>query len=416
MSRTLRNSVCNVVGESFWGFQWALVAPATVLVVLLKEHGAGERAASLIPAIETGGLLLPQILGPFLFRSRRRLKQHMLIYHLVAILPFVFALAALAAAPGMSHAVARAAILGCFAAYIAAIGVVVAAWNAWFAHLFDVSIRGTVSGIIWCAMAAGGALGGLASGSIIHAWHGANPFPLLYLIAGSIAFLAIMTYWFIDDPAANEPDPPRLGARELVARCRASLADANFRAFLVARILANAGFCVVPLIALHFLSEEAGGLAADTVVTCGIGITLGGAVSSLVFGRLGDRIGHRVGLASGLLLLIAALVALLVADGIVGCVLVYALMGLSSGSVVIASQNLQLETCPHDSRISHLIAGSLAIGVAGVAVPIAVGLIAGGFGRGTAFTACLAASLAGLVWTLAAMREPRSHATTLAAA
>ncbi|MBA3709933.1 MAG: MFS transporter [Planctomycetes bacterium] len=407
MSRTIRNSVCNVFGEALWGFQWALVTPATVLVILLAEHGAGERTTSLIPAIETGGLLLPQILGPFLFRSRRRLKQHMLIYHLVAVLPFLFVIAALVSVPGWSDAVVRVALLGCFAAYICAIGVVVAAWNAWFAHLFDVSIRGTVSGIIWCAMAAGGALGALTSGRIIAAYAGANPYPLLYTLAGLVATLSIAAYWLIEDPAATEPDPPRLTVHDLFARGRASLADANFRAFIVARVLSNAGMCVVPLIALHFLSSEAGGLSHGTVVVCGIGLTLGSAAASLVFGRLGDRLGHRMGLACGIALQMAALAALLVADGLAGCIVVYSLLGLSGGSSMIAAQNLQIETCPHDSRIAHLIAGSLVIGIAAVFVPIVVGLIAGAFGHAAAFGGCLAVSAIALIWTLAAMREPR---------
>ncbi|MBA2480543.1 MAG: MFS transporter [Planctomycetes bacterium] len=410
ISRTVRNSTANVVGEALWGFQSALVTPATVLVILLNNHGADERTTSLISAIETGGLLLPQILGPFLFRSRSRLKQHMLIYHFIAVIPFLFAIAAAAAWPGSSQSATRIAILGCFAAYIIAIGAVVAAWNAWFAHLFDVSIRGTVSGIIWCAMAAGGALGGLVSGRIIHTWQDANPYPWLYGLAGIIAALSIATYWVIDDPAAQEPDPPRLGARELLARCRRSFADGNFRAFILARILGNAGFCVAPLIALHFLSAEAGSVSQDAVVTCGVGLTIGAAVSSLIFGRLGDRLGHRVGLASGFALLLVALSALMLADGLIGCAIVYALMGLATGCVAIASQNLQIETCPHDSRISHLIAGSLVIGIGGAIVPIIVGSVAAGFGRPVAFACCLAASAVALVWTLIALRDPRHPA------
>ena len=88
--RDFRNALFVVCGESLCGFQAALVASATVLTVLLVRHGASERMIGAITAIEGGLVVVPQFLGLYLFTSRRRRKRQLLIWHFVAILPFLF--------------------------------------------------------------------------------------------------------------------------------------------------------------------------------------------------------------------------------------------------------------------------------------------------------------------------------------
>ena len=70
-----RNTVFFIAGESFWGMSAAFVASSTVLTVLLRDLGAGDRMIGSIGAIETACLVFPQLIGMYLFTSMKNRKR-----------------------------------------------------------------------------------------------------------------------------------------------------------------------------------------------------------------------------------------------------------------------------------------------------------------------------------------------------
>jgi len=69
-----------------------------------------------------------------------------------------------------------------------------------------------------------------------------------------------------------------------------------------------------------------------------------------------------------------------------------------------------LETCPHDSRLAHIMAANLILGLIAMAAPVLGGAAAAAWGVRTLFAICLAVSLISLAWVALLVREPRELA------
>lgn len=405
---TRRNAVINIAGEGLWGFMWNLVPAATVLTVLLRRHGASGTLIGAITAIESASMLVPQAMGVYLFPRRERRQVRLVLWHLVAILPFLLIMAWLTrAADRLAPGLYCWLMLLAFTAFSAGVGVVVAAWMDFFGDLFPQHSRGTVQGLSMFAAAAMGTLGAFCAGRFLGHHPGPAGYAWLYLIAWGLGSLCISCWFWVRLPrpagTAAETRPPPL--RELGGRFRASLADRNFRAFLVARVLAACGFCVLPFVAVHYTGR---GLSGATVVSAYGACTAGTAIGSLALGWLGDRSGHRVGVLAGVCAQVLTLTVLLAVPGLAGCLLAYFGAGLCVACGLVSHFNLLLESCPHDNRVAHISVGNLVIGIPLAVVPILAGAAADRWGPVTLFRASLGLSLAALAWTLLRVRDPRT--------
>ena len=268
LKRDVNNAAFDIVGESLWGFQAGMITSVTVLVMILRQFGAGPAMIGSISSIETCAMLFPQVIGLTLFRSRSRRKVQLMVYHYVVMIPLLFLIAGvLHFAPRLPSNVARICLLTCWGLFVTSIGVVIAVWMDWVAGLFEVRFRGTVMGLSFCGASALGAAGGLLSGWLIGHGHSANTYSSLYFWSAVIATVAMTTFWFIDDPGALEADKPSLSTSHIVGNLRESLGDDNFRAFLIGRIIATSGFCILPLVANYFASRDGGAIGPGTLVT-----------------------------------------------------------------------------------------------------------------------------------------------------
>ena len=395
--------------EGAWGFQAALIAPVTFFAVLLAEFGAGKVMIGSIAAIESGGIMLSQILGLLWFHSIRHRKRNLILWHRVAVIPFLFLLALLVYfSPLFSpHWVARLIWLF-LALFMASLGIVVAVWSEWIASLFPTEIRGRVMGLALCAYALTGSVGALVAGHLLRGQPEPGDYALCLFIAGSVALLAMAGYGQVQDPAEERPE--RLAVvdfRVIVSKFRQSLRDSNFRYFLGARLLTVLGFSMVPLVALYFSRPEGGGLHPGTLISCGASITVGLAVGNLGLGYLGDHHGHRSGLLIGIVCQIAALAVLLVLPGLWGCLIFYFFAGVSNASGWVSHYNLLFETCPHDHLGAHITVGNLALGCVALLAPLLAGVIAEAGGLCLLFGLSLGVSVIALFWLMVLVRDPR---------
>jgi len=404
-----RNAACFWAGEALWGFASSLMASATVLSVCLQHFGAEERLIGAIGMVDTAAVLLPQVLGMYLFASKKNRKRRLILWHLICMIPFTWlAGVILLSADRMAPETVRWAVLGCWAGFMVNIGLVMAAWSDWVAHLFETRIRGTVFGTAMFASALCGTGGGLLAGWLLLHFPKPQVFGWLYLSGSAFACASILTFWLVTDPAERENvDTRRPTFAEMLARFRESLMNANFRNFLAARILASAGFCIVPLIAFHFASQAGGALESGRIVRFGAAITAGSAISNLALGRIGDRHGHRIGLIVGALAQIGALSVLLNWTGPEACLTTYFLSGIVMGSSLVSHQNMMFETCPHDQRIAHLTVGGMVLGIFTSLLPLAAGTTAKAWDLRTVFAAALCFSILALLWLVFRVKEPR---------
>ncbi len=408
--RELGNVIKIIAGEGIWGVMWGMLLPSTILVSILSRLGAGK---PMIGSIETvcGMLVLMQMVGLYLFVSRRKRKAQMIMMHLLAIVPsLLFDVCVLWTADWYSQAFIRWALFCSFAVRMIILGISGSVWLDWMRGLLHERIRGRVLGMGLFVGFAGGVLSSLLAGELIRLYD-LNGYIILYLMAVCIGSASMILFWLVDDPASGEPDnedKPNLSL--LAKRFAASLGEPNFRNFLITRTLATLGFCILPFIALYYRSVQGGGLDESTVVKCGAGLTAGMAIGTLVFGWVGDKVGHRLGIVFGCAMQAVTLGVLLCVPGLLGCVLVYLLAGLCAGANSLAHINMLMETCPHDHYAGHITIGNLAMAIPLMLAPPLAGwlsTVSDEHGLRIVFVVCICFSTISLLWVLAMVREPR---------
>jgi hypothetical protein len=406
-----RNTILNMTGEALWGFQTSLVASATVLTVLLTRLGASACLIGAIPAIEGTLIVLPQIVGIWLFHSSANRRRDLVLWHLTLPIPMLFLMGILLLTPAREHpAFMRVALLFIFAAFMAGIGSIVSVWMDWLADLFRPAIRGTAIGIAFAAAALAGVAGGVLAGAILGKWPGLVTYGVLYVVAGLIAAGSFICFWFVNDshcsaPTAAVSHPP--SPAETLERFRLSLADLNFRRYVVGRGLAAMGFAMTPFIAIHYQTRAGGGLTEGAVIAAGSLMALGAAVGNLAFGKIGDKLGHRLGVIFGAVMQAVTLTLLLATQGLWSCALAYFCAGVCVSSTFVSHSNMLYETCPHDNRLSHITLGNMVLTLPLLAGGLLSGQIAERLGLYPLFGMCLVLSLGGSAWLALLVREPR---------
>ncbi len=405
-----RNALVFIAGEGLWGFNAALVASSTVLAVLLKEFGAGNRMIGSIGALESGLTIIPQIFGMYLFHSMKHRKRNLIFWHLFAVIPFLFISGAIICLENhYSPVVARWGLLLSFACFMCSIGIILGVWMDWIAHIFETKTRGTLMGMTFFAASLMGSIGGLVAGTIISRVEGHFAYAILYFIAGFSATVSLLTFFLVKDPAENMDASAQNGISivDILASFRKSLLDSNFKSFLVCRILASLGFCIIPFIAIYFKSPDGGGLSNSAIVSCGAAMTFGAALSNLTLGKIGDMRGHRVGIIVGTLMQVVTLSIILIASGLTFCIITYFCIGICISSSFLSHTNMLLETCPHDHRLAHITVGNLVLSVPLVLSPFLAGVAAEHFGIRPVFMTCLVFSILAFIWCLLKVKEPR---------
>jgi MFS family permease len=405
-----RNALVFIMGEGLWGFNAGLVAASTVLAVLLKEFGAGNRMIGSIGALESGLTIIPQIFGMYFFHSIKHRKRNLIVWHLVAVIPFLFVSGLIICFENhYSAAAARWGLLLSFACFMCGIGIILGVWMDWIAHIFEAKTRGTLMGMTFFAASLMGALGALMAGAIINRVGSHFAYAILYFIAGFFASVSLLTFFLVKDPAENaaESSGKSISVNDILSSFKKSLLNENFKSFLLCRILASLGFCIIPFIAIYFKSDDGGGLSNSAIVSCGAAMTFGAAISNLALGRIGDMFGHRIGIIVGTLMQVVTLLIILVSSGLIFCIITYFCIGICISSSFMSHTNMLLETCPHDHRLAHITVGNLVLSVPLVLSPFVAGIASENFGIRPVFMTCLVFSFLSFIWCLLKVKEPR---------
>jgi|GEM_PF-723555 len=406
---TLRNAILDVIGEGIWGLQAGMVPAVTVLTVLLTRYNAGNTMIGLVSAIQGGLIYLPQILGLYIFASVKHRQRDMILWHVIGILPCQALCGILVLFEGsLDPFWLRWGLLALFSLFSINIGIIVGVWSEWLAHMFSTNIRATVMGTGFSLYSLLGAGGGLVAGWWLEKSPGYLTYSWLFLLSSAIGVFSMLAFTFIDDPAVRLPyasEKPTL--RDIIIRFRASLADWNFRVFLVGRVLVSIGLCVSPFLAVFYQSPEGGRVPDSFIVMCGAAMTVGTAITTVVIGRWGDKTGHRAPIIAGAIIQALALAILLVSSGRASCVAAYLGVGVCIGFGFISHTNMLYETCPHDDRLAHITVGNIVMTIPLLVAPVIAGFFANRCGIRPLFAISLLISAVAAVWFIVFFREPR---------
>ncbi len=405
-----RNATKCAVGEGLFGVGMGLVAPMTVMPLLLRYLGAGDVAVGLTGSLSWAGWVLLQPLGLFLLSGKRRTKRFLIPWSMSFSVPCYLAMALVVYRLGVTRPLLCAwLVLGLFAVRILGAGAAVPFWFDWHAKIFEQRIRGRVVGMMAGASCIGVSLAALVAGKV--AQFGRFPGNYTFLFASSVIFFLVALLGFfrrVEEPESlSEPyDPPTHG--DLWRLFGHSLREENYRNYLIGRVFMTLGAGAAAFYAVYFSSAEGGGLTAAKVITLGTFLTIPQAISSLLLGRLGDRRGHKIGIIVGAVAQLASILVAVFGRGAVACAVCFSLVGVAWSAAWVSHQNMLFETCPHDSRLAHITLSNMLLGPFVFLVPLATGWLMNfvpARSVGIALTALPTG--VGILWLLLVVKDPR---------
>ncbi len=398
-----------VSGEGLFGAGMGLVAPVTVLPLLLTSLGASDFQLGLAGSIALAGWVLLQPVGFLLFGRRRRSKRFLVPWSLAFCVPTYLGMAALVYFLGpVRPRLCAALLLAVFAVRVLGAGATTPFWFEWQATIFRREIRGRVIGMISAASGIGGCLALVAAGRA----QDGLPFPLNYslLFVGAVfcfvAALAVLAT--VREPASfgDSYEPPMV--RDLFRRFAHSLGEKNFRSYLVGRILMTMGGGALAFYAVYFESPEGGGLSKGLITTLAVSLMIAHGVASISLGRWGDRVGHKGGVVVGATAQLASIAVAFLGRGAIACAVCFLLTGIAWAAGWVSHVNMLFETCPHDSRIAHITVSNLVLGPVLFLVPMATGwMMEHVADRTVGIGLTLIPTVLGVLWLSLVVKEPR---------
>ena len=374
-----------------------------VLSSFAAALGAPNVVIGLLPAIQTGGWMLPQILVASRIRhvprkitvyrgaSGIRFASQLAIVLAILLFPnnptlllvtFLLALTASAIASGVS---------GLPWLEVAAKVVPAKRRPAFFA------IRNLYGGLL--ALGSGFAVRALLGSSLV--------FPYDYAIIFAVATVALSSGWwiygFIDEPPDDPPQPRARIAEELRAIPETVTRNPDFAAFVLLRVTVSVAALSDPFFTVYALRQI--GVSKADVGTFVIVLGIVGPLSNAVWQRLAVRFGSRRTIRYALAFsILAPLTAILMPKG-AGLLfaLVFACSGIANAGLNIANPNYLLGVAPAEARGRYIGTINTLVGAA-LFMSVPAGQMADWLGYQPVFA--LGACLYAVAWLLASRLKP----------
>ena len=417
-----RNFSLGVLNGIFFNLSSGLISSTLVLPGLVQRLGGGDVLVGLLPALEQGGWLLPQLLvGARLQGVPRKLP----VYQVTAVLRGAFfgaMVAAVALAHRVSPAVALALLILFYGLYSVSAGLAGIPFQEVVAKAIPPQRRGTFFGL---RQFGGGLLVLLLVSPLLRTVLGEDspyPFPqnyaLLFGLALVCVFLGLLTFSLLVEPPSSRPGRSGTLPEQLRRLPRLWREQPDLRRFLAYRVLARLGLVAEPFYIVY--AGKALQVPAGSIGDYMAAITVVQLASYLLWSRLSDRQGNRLLLrwGAGLLTLppLLALLLPLLGEALALSLpirtylfsLVFALSGLGNAAQGVGIGAYVLELLPEPERPAGLglvntIAGLLSL------LTILGGGLAAALGYEALFLAAMALALGSflLSWALV---EPRRTA------
>lgn len=325
----------------------AFCTDLTILPVFLSNFTDSKVIISLIPAITTLGLTLPQLLSAHYIESLPRKKPITTLIGVGMRLPWLFlALFALYLADG-NNLLNIILFFVFYAMFTVTWGLILPPWLDIMGKIVPMPKRGFFMGVRFAIGRLAGIPAGFAAYYIIEQMHFPHNFALLFAL--SFVFMSVSLGFFA---MTREPVHPTTRERrhfsEFMRAIPATIGhDRNFFWFIVFNMLVSSANLALGLYAVYgvkqfHLSDSVSGIFTAVLMVSQM-------VFSVAWGYWGDRHGYRGSLiASTLLCALAPLVALM-APSIEWYYLVFILIGGFISANQVVNMNIILEfSAPED--------------------------------------------------------------------
>jgi MFS family permease len=363
-----RNYRLGVINGVLFALGDSLSSAGLVLALLVRQLGGSLALVGLLPALQIGGFLLPQMLvGGRLQAMPYKLP----LYRRAAVarmIAFGAMLLAIFAAGSLPSHTSLWLIIICYTIFSFGGGTSTLAFQDVVAKVIPPRRRGSFfgtrqlfSGLLTFAIV--GPLVGWLLGAA-----SPLPFPYNYGVLGILAWVSLSggLFAFV---IVNEPPQTQLGRRmrviEGLRRAPTIMrANANYRWFIIARMLTRVGQIAEPFYIIYAI--EALGLPAGVAGIYLAVRAIAGALSNLLWSRISERQGtRRLMLLTGVLFVLAPVLALagpaiagalgLGTTGVLVAIgLVFLVAGVANDGNGISSNTYLLEIVPEAERPTYI--------------------------------------------------------------
>jgi MFS family permease len=390
-------------GTAFW-FGISFASGTTILPLFVSKLTGSPFPLALLAVLAQSGWFLPQLLTANLVEQlpRKKAVAVNLAFFLEPLPMWLLVAAALLAphAPGMALLV----FLVGYAWQRLGSGVVATAYQELIARCFPVDRRGrfvAVQSAVGFGMAA---LGSLFSAWLLSTFAFPSNFVYTFVIAAVAVALSLFFLGLTREPV-SAPEAATQSNRQFWASLPGIFRrDHNYRRFMISRLLMalgsmGTGFAVVAAVDRWRIADSAVGIFTGALF-------VGQTASDLALGWLADRHGHKLSLEVGSLASLLAFGLAWLAPSPAWYYLVFALLGVTAGSINVSGLLIALEFCEASRRPTYIGLTNTGVGLITVVAPL-LGAVMADVGFSGLFAASAAMNLAALALMHLWVQEPR---------
>lgn len=405
------NFVVNVTDGAFFGFAMGVASFVTVIPLFVATLTDSTLLIGLIASIHATGWQFPQLFTANRVARLRRYKPMVVWLTLNERWPF-FGLAVVAALlPVISRELALVLTFIMLVIQGFGGGFAATAWQAMIAKLMPSNLRGTFYGTQSAfanLLSSGGAV---LAGVLLAGFAFPTNFTICFLIAGiamMVSFGFIVQTRESEGPAAREIPLER---RDYWQRLWQILrTDANFRLFIVTRILAQVAsmglaFFTIYAVRRYGMSEQVAGVMTGVLL-------LGQTLANPIMGWLGDRRSHRLMFALGALMAMAGAILALASPHLNWFYIVFALSGVAQAALWTTSMAMTAAFGQPEDRPYYIGLANTLTAPATLLAPIIGGWLADSAGFEATFLLAASSGLATAILLIFGVREQQASVST----
>ncbi len=401
------NFTVNVLdGTSFW-FGASFFSSATIIPLFISQLTDSQLAIGVVAMIAQGSWFVPQL---FTANGVERLarKKPVVVnlgFFSERVPVWIAAFAALLAF--WSPLAALLLFIVAYAWHGLGAGIIATAWQDLLARCFPVAKRGRFFGLTMFLGAGSGMLAASASAWLLEAF----PFPFNFVYTFALAALFITISWVFlaltREPVQPSSVPRQSNRQYWQALPNIVRQDENYRRFLWGRLLLAMGGMGLGFVTVTAVKQWQ--VPNSTVGLYTFAMLFGQTVGNLFFGLLADRFGHKVSLELSALAGMAAYLVVWLAPAAEWYFVAFALIGVSSGGVIVSGILVVLEFCAPEKRPTYAGLTNTGVGIISTAAPL-VGALLASQSTSWLFALCALFFLLSFVVLRWRVREPR-HVT-----
>jgi MFS family permease len=378
----------------------SFIARNTILPLYVSHFTDNTLLIGLIPALASGGWLLPQI---FTANWVQRLPVKKVVPVKLGLfaerLPLILLALSTWLVSSNNPRLALVLFFIFFTWHAFGAGVAAVAWQDMIAKIIPQDRRGRFMGVTRFAGTATGVLGFLSN----------YEFPKGYAMSFSVGTGFILLSWVAlsltrEPPQVNHS--PSITQLEYLRKLPAIIReDKNFMRFLISQMVWAVGMMANGFIAVYAVERwslpdsYAGNFTTATLI--------GQALSYLFFGSMADRKGHKLVLELSALVGAVGIGLTVFASSPTWIYAVFLLTGFSIAGLILSGLMIAIEFCGPELRPTYIGLNNTTFGIVAVFSPIIGGWMAGEFGYQALFGASFLVGLLTFAMTRWWVREPR---------